>query len=103
MQATVAFDEINKRAKSQPALVKKVGAVILFDITKGGKYQQSWSRYLHEMTEDKILVLAIDGKQGAIYEGKPKEGTTVQVTITVDDNDFIDLALGKANAASVSL
>ena len=47
------------------------------------------------------LSSAIDGKQGVIYEGKPKEGTTAQVTITVDDNDFIDLALGKANAPAV--
>lgn len=44
---------------------------------------------------------AIDGKQGSVYEGKPKEGTTAQVTITVDDNDFIDLASGKANAPAV--
>jgi hypothetical protein len=47
--------------------------------------------------------LAIDGKQGVIYEGKPKEGTTAQVTITVDDNDFIDLALGKASAPAVCI
>ncbi len=43
--AVTAFDEINKRAKSQPTLVKKVGAVIVFDITKNGKVQQSWSQY----------------------------------------------------------
>lgn len=47
--------------------------------------------------------VAIDGKQGVIYEGKPKEGTTAQVTITVDDGDFIDLAMGKANAPAVCL
>jgi hypothetical protein len=45
--AATAFDEINKRAESQPALVKKVGAVIVFDITKGGKVQKSWSKYFH--------------------------------------------------------
>lgn len=44
LQAKLAFDEINKRAKSQPDLVKKVGAVIVFDITKGGKLEQSWSK-----------------------------------------------------------
>ncbi len=48
-----------------------------------------------------ILFLAIDGKKGTINEGKPQEGTTAQVTITVDDNDFVDLALGKANAPAV--
>jgi hypothetical protein len=50
-----------------------------------------------------IFCLAIDGKQGVIYDGKPKEGTTAQVTITVDDDDFINLALGKANAPAVCI
>ncbi|CAF1634979.1 unnamed protein product [Adineta ricciae] len=86
LQAQVAFAEINKRAQAQPTLVKKVGAVIVFDITKGGNVQQSWT---------------IDGKQGTIYEGKPKEGATAQVTITVDDDDFIQLATGQANAPAL--
>ncbi|CAF1506962.1 unnamed protein product [Adineta steineri] len=86
LKARTAFDEINKRAKSQPDLVKKIGAIIVFDITKDGKVQQSWT---------------IDGKKGSIYEGKPQEGTTAQVTITVDDNDFVDLASGKASAPAL--
>lgn len=112
-----AFDEINRRAKAEPGLVKKVGAIILFDISKNGKVEKSWSKcrhwfdergggqntkahYLHSVTS-RCLSVAIDGKQGVIYEGKPKEGAQAQVTITVDDNDFIDLALGKANAPAV--
>jgi len=86
LKAKTAFDEINKRAKSQPELIKKVGAVIVFDVTKDGKAQQSWT---------------IDGKKGSVYEGKPQEGTTAQVTITVDDDDFADLASGKANAPAL--
>jgi len=86
LKAKTAFDEINKRAKDQPGLVKKVGAVVLFDVTKDGKVQQSWT---------------IDGKKGSIYEGKPQEGTTAQVTITVDDDDFVELATGKANAPAL--
>jgi hypothetical protein len=109
LQAVAAFDEIDKRAKSQPTLVKKVGAVVVFDITKDGKFQQSWSKsffLLYLITKFYLILiylLAIDGKQGVIYEGKPKEGTTAQVTITVDDNDFIQLALGKANAPAVCI
>ena len=45
LKAKVAFDEINKRAKTQPDLVKKVGAVIVFDITEDNKVQQSWSEW----------------------------------------------------------
>lgn len=44
---------------------------------------------------------AIDGKKGAINEGKPQDGTAAQVTIIVDDDDFADLAAGKANAPAV--
>ncbi len=44
LKARETFDEINKRVKSQPELVKKVGAIIVFDITKDGKVQQSWSK-----------------------------------------------------------
>ncbi|CAF1645646.1 unnamed protein product [Rotaria magnacalcarata] len=86
LKAKMAFDELNKRASAQPTLVKKIGAIIQFDITKNGKFQHSWT---------------IDGKQGIIYDGKPTEGTTAQVTITVDDNDFVELALGKANASAL--
>ncbi|CAF3367795.1 unnamed protein product [Rotaria socialis] len=86
LKAKTAFDELNKRASTQPTLVKKIGAIIQFDITKDGKFQHSW---------------IIDGKQGFIYDGKPTEGTTAQVTITVDDNDFVELALGNANAPAL--
>jgi hypothetical protein len=48
-----------------------------------------------------FLFVAIDGKKSILYEGKPKDGVTAQVTITVDDNDFVDMASGKANAAAV--
>ena len=46
---------------------------------------------------------AIDGKKGTIIQGKPQDGTTAQVTIMVDDDDFVDLASGKANAPAVRL
>ncbi|CAF5185271.1 unnamed protein product, partial [Rotaria magnacalcarata] len=42
LKAKMAFDELNKRASAQPTLVKKIGAIIQFDITKNGKFQHSW-------------------------------------------------------------
>ncbi len=44
LKAEEIFDEIIKRAKNQPELVKKVLSVIVFDVTKDGKVQQSWSK-----------------------------------------------------------
>ncbi len=46
---------------------------------------------------------AIDGKKGTINIGQPEKGTTAQVTITIDDDDLVDLAAGKANAPAVCI
>ncbi|CAF1395501.1 unnamed protein product, partial [Didymodactylos carnosus] len=81
LKAKAAFDEINKRVTAQPDLVKKINAIIVFDITKDGAVVQSWT---------------IDGKKGKLYSGKPDEAA--QATITVDDEDFVNLAAGKASA-----
>jgi hypothetical protein len=45
LKAQSAFDDINKRAKEQPELIKKVGCVVVFDITKDGKAEKSWSKF----------------------------------------------------------
>jgi len=69
---------------------------------KVGVSQSKKKRWIHILNAFSIYFFsAIDGKKGTINEGKPQEGTTAQVTITVDDNDFVDLALGKANAPAV--
>ena len=60
-----------------------------------------WEQQRFVVLLDIVSSSAIDGKQGLIYEGKPKEGTSAQVTITVDDADFVQLAQGKANAPAV--
>lgn len=80
-----------------------MGAVILFDITKDGNVQQSWSKltFIEWRNISISFFLAIDGKKGTITEGKPQDGTAAQVTIIVDDDDFADLAAGKANAPAV--
>ena len=43
LKAKVAFDAINERVKNEASLVKKVGSIVVFDITKNGQIQQSWS------------------------------------------------------------
>lgn len=43
-----------------------------------------------------MLVLAMDLKNAKIYEGSPKEGKP-NTTLTVSDDDFVDMALGKLN------
>lgn len=38
------FEDMAKRAKSQPNVAKKINAVFLFDITKDGKPAAKWSK-----------------------------------------------------------
>lgn len=41
------FEDMAKRAKSQPNVAKKINAVFLFDITKDGKPAAKWSKLLY--------------------------------------------------------
>lgn len=77
----------------------------IIKLSKAGVSEQT-NDYCSDKSSNQIFLLflsclAIDGKKGVISEGKPTEGTAAQVTITVSDDDFIDLALGKANAPAV--
>ena len=45
LSSDLVFEEIKRRA-SNPAIAKKVNAVIGYQITKGGKVAKTWSEYL---------------------------------------------------------
>lgn len=36
-------------------------------------------------------------KKGTIYEGNPEEDVKPDTTLTITDNDLVDIALGKLN------
>lgn len=42
------------------------------------------------------FLIAIDLKSGQLYAGPPK-GVNADTTLTVSDDDFVDIALGKTN------
>lgn len=44
----------------------------------------------------KICVLAMDLKSAKVYEGCPKDGKP-NTTLTISDEDFMDMTLGKLN------
>uniref|UniRef100_A0A8W8HP19 Peroxisomal multifunctional enzyme type 2 n=1 Tax=Magallana gigas TaxID=29159 RepID=A0A8W8HP19_MAGGI len=76
------FEDMAKRAKSQPNVAKKINAVFLFDITKDGKPAAKWTA---------------DMKTGAgVYKGEPKQGKA-DCTLTIDDKNMVDMASGKLN------
>eukprot|EP01096_Ripella_sp_DP13-Kostka_P016640 TRINITY_DN816_c0_g1_i1.p1 TRINITY_DN816_c0_g1~~TRINITY_DN816_c0_g1_i1.p1 ORF type:complete len:261 (+),score=178.61 TRINITY_DN816_c0_g1_i1:599-1381(+) len=73
------FGELAKRVKDEQALVKSINGIYLIKITNGpGGAGKSW---------------IIDLKVGAVREG---EGAA-DCTVTVADEDFTNLLLGKAN------
>lgn len=41
--------------------------------------------------------IALDLKKGTIYEGNPEEAVKPDTTLTITDNDLVDIALGKLN------
>lgn len=40
---------------------------------------------------------ALDLKKGTIYEGQPEDNIKPDTTLSVTDNDLVDIALGKLN------
>lgn len=62
--------------------VKSINGVFVYLITKGGKVSAKWT---------------LDLKKGQVCKGDPAAGVSVDTTITVDDQDMVDIALGKLN------
>ncbi|CAN0438591.1 unnamed protein product [Rangifer tarandus platyrhynchus] len=81
LQSTLVFEEIGRRLQNVgQEVVKKVGAVFEWHITKGENTAAKWT---------------IDLKTGSgkVYQG-PAKGSA-DVTITLSDDDFMEVVLGK--------
>uniref|UniRef100_A0AC11E1Q9 Hydroxysteroid 17-beta dehydrogenase 4 n=1 Tax=Ovis aries TaxID=9940 RepID=A0AC11E1Q9_SHEEP len=81
LQSTLVFEEIGRRLQGiGQEVVKKVGAVFEWHITKGENTAAKWT---------------IDLKTGSgrVYQG-PAKGSA-DVTITLSDEDFMEVVLGK--------
>lgn len=83
LESDAIFQFIIEKIKESPEKAKAVNGVFLYNITKNGKTAKQWT---------------MDLKQGAVYEGPAKTGTVVQTTVTVSDEDFVQMATGKLNA-----
>lgn len=81
LQSDAVFGAICDRVKADPVKAKSINAVYLYNITKGGKQVKQWT---------------MDLKNAEIYEGAPKSGKP-NTTLTVSDDDFVQMALGKLN------
>ena len=81
LKSDAVFDYISEQVKVQPDKAKSVNAIFLFKITKNGDVVKEWT---------------MDLKSASIYEGTTKDGKP-NTTLTVSDDDFVELAVGKLN------
>ncbi|KAF2897650.1 hypothetical protein ILUMI_08517 [Ignelater luminosus] len=82
LESDAIFDFIIEQVKLQPEKAKSVNGVFLYKITKDGKVAKEWT---------------MDLKSAKIYEGSPQGDCKPNTTITVSDEDFIQMAMGKLN------
>ncbi|XP_061116821.1 peroxisomal multifunctional enzyme type 2 [Conger conger] len=83
LQSDLVFEEIGRRVKAMGAeLVKKVNGVFGWEITKGGDVTAQWT-------------IDLKSGEGSLHKGP--FGGKADVTLTVSDEDFMDVVLGKLN------
>ncbi|KAL6257751.1 hypothetical protein P5V15_011334 [Pogonomyrmex californicus] len=81
LQSDALFTIIDEQVKRNPDEVKKINAIFLYNITVDGKPAAEWT---------------LDLKKGEVHKGKPKS-EKADTTLTIDDKDMVEIALGKLN------
>ncbi|XP_026481820.1 peroxisomal multifunctional enzyme type 2 [Ctenocephalides felis] len=82
LKTDVIFQKIKEGVAARPELAKSINGVFLYNITNEGKTAKQWT---------------VDLKQLRVYEGPADKGIKVDTTLTVSDDDFMEIALGKLN------
>uniref|UniRef100_A0A1A9UEI1 SCP2 domain-containing protein n=2 Tax=Glossina TaxID=44049 RepID=A0A1A9UEI1_GLOAU len=84
LSSDAVFQKISDGLKGNEAKAKAINGVFLYKITKDGKAVKEWT---------------LDLKNAKIYEG-PAKDVKVDTTLTVSDEDMVDIAVGKLNPQS---
>lgn len=83
LKSEALFKEIAQRISDNPDLVKKVKGIFEWNVTKGGKPTGQW-------------IVDLKSGCGSVTVGPCKQGKP-DCSITVDDDDLVSIAKGKAN------
>ena len=83
LKSEALFTEIAKRVANHPDLVKKVKGIFEWNVTKGGKTVGQW-------------IVDLKTGSGSVTVGPYKQGKP-DCSITVDDEDLVSIAMGKAD------
>lgn len=85
LKCDILFLVTRNRLYEEPEYVKKLRAVFQFNITKEGKVAAIWT------CDTKTCI------EGDIYRSTPKPGIKADVILTVDDEDWVKIMVGKLN------
>jgi len=85
LKSQEVFAGMQERINANVEKAKTVNGVFLWNITKAGKLEGQWT---------------LDLKKGSVYKGEPASGTKADTTLTIEDDDMVDMALGKLNPQS---
>ncbi|CAL1533869.1 unnamed protein product [Lymnaea stagnalis] len=90
LKSTEIFKLMAEQVKSNPGLAAKINAVFQWNITKDGAQVSTW------------VVDMKNSKNGEVYEGNPSSGKA-DCTLTITDENFVDLVSGKLDAQKAFL
>lgn len=77
------FNIIDYRMKEEPELIEQLKAVFQYNITQNGKHVTTWTADTkHDL---------------AVYNSEPRNNIKPDCTVTVDDDDFVKIMVGKLN------
>ncbi|XP_068749860.1 peroxisomal multifunctional enzyme type 2-like [Montipora capricornis] len=83
LKSEAFFKEIGQRVSNNPDLVKNVNGIFEWNVTKGGKPAGQW-------------IVDLKTGSGSVMAGPCKQGKP-DCTLTVEDDDLMSIAKGKAN------
>lgn len=85
LKCDIFFLAIKNRIQEEPEYVKKLRVVFQFNITKNGQLAAIWTSDTRTSIE------------GDIYRSAPKPGLKPDCILTVDDDDWIKIMVGRLN------
>lgn len=85
LKCDIFFLAIKNRIQEEPEYVKKLRVVFQFNITKNGELAAIWT------CDTKTSI------EGEIYRSAPKPGLKADCVLTVDDDDWIKIMVGRLN------
>jgi len=93
LKSSAIFQTIRDDLSKNSAIVGKVEAIVLYEITRNGKPTVSYTLDLRSS----------DGHKPSVYHGKPKNTAKPTATVTIDDEDFVKIASGQLDGIKVPL